>query len=109
MPPRWRIPHVRKTATALLVAATITVAAFSIGQRADHPGYPDTAVIQTDATATPTESGMVNPWAAGDAAVARYFTELGRACFASGPTIEASPDSPPPQDQPAPQPPACCP
>ena len=109
MPLHSKIPHQRKVALALLVAATITVAAFSIGQRAERAGYPDTQVVQTEATAPPTESGMVNPWAAGDAAVARYFTELGRACFLSGPTIEASPDSPSPQDQPAPQPPACCP
>ena len=80
---------------ALFVAATITVAAFAVDQRADHPQYPpDTSVIQTDATAPPTESGVVNPWAAGNAAVARYLTEFGRACLVSGPTIGVSPDTP---------------
>jgi hypothetical protein len=100
---------VRKTAPALLGAATITVAAWSIGERSDRPEYPETPATQTEETAPLAESGMANPWAAGDAAVARYLADLGRACLVSDPAIEASPDSPSPQDQPGPQPPACCP
>jgi hypothetical protein len=110
MPLHWKIPDPRKTTPALLVAATITVAAFSVGQRADRPEYPrDTAVIPTDSTAPETESGVVNPWAAGKAAVARYLIDAGRACLVSGPAIGASPNSPSPHNQPVLQPPMCCP
>jgi hypothetical protein len=109
MPPHWKFPHPRTAAPVLLVAATITIAAFSIGQRADRPEYPATPASTTEATAPSSDSGMVNPWAAGDAAVARYLTDAGRACLVSGPAIGASPDSPSPHNQPALQPPACCP
>jgi hypothetical protein len=107
MQPLWKIPHPRRAAPALLVAATITVAAFSIGQRADRPEYAETPGSMTEATSPSTDSGMVNPWAAGDAAVARYLTELGRDCLVSGSTIEAPPTTPP-QDQPRLRPRACC-
>lgn len=109
MHPHWKIPHPRTAAPVLLVAATITVAAFSIGQRADRPEYPATPASTTETTTPTSDSGMVNPWAAGDAAAARYLTDAGRACLVSGPVIGASIDSPSPHDRQALQPPACCP
>jgi hypothetical protein len=105
MQPHWKIP--RRSAPALLVAATITVAAFSIAQRADRPEYAETPASMPEASAPSTDSGMVNPWAAGDAAVARYLTELGRDCLVSRSTTEAPPTMPP-QDQPRLGPRACC-
>ena len=53
----------------LLVVATVGGAA---------PDDDDKAQRQTAEPATP-ESGVVNPWAAGDAAVLRELAELGRA------------------------------
>jgi hypothetical protein len=78
---RWNLPHRPALAVAPLAGATVTVIALLAGPRLDGPGQdpglraPDTAEDTTGA-----DYGAPNPWAAGDAAVARYLAEHDGSC-----------------------------
>ena len=60
----------RRVAIVPLVAGVAAVALI-VGQRMDGQGDPTVPATQPRLE-TPTEAGPPNPWAAGDAAVARY-------------------------------------
>jgi hypothetical protein len=64
---------------AALVAGVAALALF-VGQRSGSPDKP--ANIPTDLVdhGTGGDAGLPNPWAAGDAAVARYLGGTGRSC-----------------------------
>jgi hypothetical protein len=68
----------RRIALVPLVAGVAAVALI-VGQRTD--GQADPAVPATQlGQETPVQTGPPNPWATGDAAVARYLTEQGASC-----------------------------
>lgn len=69
---------IRRIAIVPLVAGVAAVALI-VGQRT--AGQADPVVPATQlGQETPVESGPPNPWATGDAAVARYLTEQGAPC-----------------------------
>jgi hypothetical protein len=68
----------RRIAIVPLVAGVAAVALI-VGQRTDGQGDPAVAAPHPR-PGTPHQAGPPNPWAAGDAAVARYLTEHGGSC-----------------------------
>jgi hypothetical protein len=69
----------RRIAIVPLVAAVAAVA-LVIGQHTGSQADPVGPVTQPVADDTPVDTGLPNPWAAGDAAVARYLAEQGGSC-----------------------------
>jgi hypothetical protein len=64
---------------AAALALNVVLLVFATDRGAASPADPaKTFTPPTDATTTQ-DTGVVNPWAAGDAAVLRAFAELGRA------------------------------
>ena len=93
MSPHRRAGSSIRHAVAVIVAAAIALSVLllvvaTVGGTTT-PDHADTANTPTaDAAAQDTvtqDTGPVNPWAAGDAAVARYLSELGRECMTAGP------------------------
>ena len=75
----------RSRRAALLVAAVTPVALF-VGLRSDVLGSRETPPPATwQGSAAGGDSGSVNPWAVGDAAVARYLAARGGECTAPAP------------------------
>lgn len=68
----------RRIAIVPLVAGVAAVALI-VGQRTASQGDPAVPASQLGQQ-TPAETGPPNPWAAGDAAVARYLAEQGASC-----------------------------
>jgi len=75
--PGRRRARTRNGKAALLVAA-VTPLALLVGLRSDVLASPDTPPPATWQGSGAGDTGSVNPWAAGDAAVARHLAAGGR-------------------------------
>ena len=80
--PGRRLARARNGKAALLVAA-VTPIALLVGLRSDVLASPDPPPATRQGIAAG-DTGSVNPWAAGDAAVARYLA-AGGACTGPAP------------------------
>ena len=78
-----RHPGRTRTGKAALLVAAVTPLALLVGLRSDILASPDPPPAAWQGSAAD-DTGSVNPWAAGDAAVARYFA-AGGACTAPAP------------------------
>ena len=72
---------------AAALALTVVLLAFATGGGASADDPADTFTPPTDAMTTQ-DTGLVNPWAAGDAAVLRVLAELGRASLEDCPSSD---------------------
>jgi hypothetical protein len=67
-------------AAAVLVVVTLTA---DDDRRGPSLNLPADGVAESTAG----DSGFVNPWAAGNAAAARYLSQLGRQCASAAPGV----------------------